>query len=86
MLGDKAYDSRAVRRELLKRRIMPVISRKGADEFVRRYEAELAEPEAAEALAALGARVRDGGQLTLVTAAKDPDVSHTSVLKRLLES
>lgn len=30
MLGDKAYDSRAVRRELHKRRIMPVISRKGA--------------------------------------------------------
>ncbi|WP_327351526.1 DUF488 domain-containing protein [Streptomyces sp. NBC_01304] len=56
------------------------------DEFVRRYEAELAEPAAAEALAALGARVRDGEQLTLVTAAKDPAVSHTSVLKRLLES
>ncbi|MGX1675363.1 hypothetical protein [Streptomyces sp. NPDC055400] len=30
VLGDKAYDSRAVRRELRKRRIMPVISRKGA--------------------------------------------------------
>ncbi|MFJ8036021.1 transposase [Streptomyces sp. NPDC096032] len=30
VLGDKAYDSRAVRRELRERRIMPVISRKGA--------------------------------------------------------
>jgi hypothetical protein len=27
VLGDKAYDSRAVRRQLCKRRIMPVISR-----------------------------------------------------------
>jgi transposase len=30
VLGDKAYDSRAVHRELRKRRIMPVISRKGS--------------------------------------------------------
>ncbi|MER5194097.1 IS5 family transposase [Streptomyces sp. NPDC002755] len=30
LLGDKAYDSRAVRHELRKRRIVPVISRKGA--------------------------------------------------------
>lgn len=30
LLGDKAFDSKAVRRELRKRRIMPVISRKGA--------------------------------------------------------
>ncbi|MFE0178254.1 transposase [Streptomyces sp. NPDC059002] len=30
VLGDTAYDSRAVRRELHKRRIMPVVSRKGA--------------------------------------------------------
>ncbi|WP_420707163.1 IS5 family transposase [Streptomyces sp. NRRL S-1448] len=30
LLGDKAYDSRAVRCELRKRRIVPVISRKGA--------------------------------------------------------
>ncbi|MGW6145280.1 transposase [Streptomyces sp. NPDC055140] len=30
ILGDKAYDSRVVRRELRTRRIMPVISRKGA--------------------------------------------------------
>ncbi|MFD3589474.1 IS5 family transposase [Streptomyces sp. NPDC058683] len=30
VLGDKAYDSKAVRSELRRRRIMPVISRKGA--------------------------------------------------------
>ncbi|MGW5619677.1 transposase [Streptomyces olivaceus] len=30
VLGDKAYDSKAVRRELRRRRILPVISRKGA--------------------------------------------------------
>ncbi|WP_443051462.1 transposase [Streptomyces sp. NBC_00234] len=30
VLGDKAHDSKAVRRELRRRRIMPVISRKGA--------------------------------------------------------
>lgn len=30
VLGDKAYDSKAVRRELRRRRIQPVISRKGA--------------------------------------------------------
>ncbi|MGW3499104.1 hypothetical protein ACWDEX_37150, partial [Streptomyces sp. NPDC001020] len=29
-LGDKAYDSKAVRRELRRRRILPVISLKGA--------------------------------------------------------
>lgn len=30
LLGDKAYDSKAVRQELRRRKIMPVISRKGA--------------------------------------------------------
>ncbi|MFC7267274.1 transposase [Streptomyces lutosisoli] len=30
VLGDKAYDSKAVRSELRRRRIMPVVSRKGA--------------------------------------------------------
>ncbi|MFV5992553.1 transposase [Streptomyces sp. NPDC056231] len=30
MLGDKAYDSRAVRRALRKRQILPVIPRRGA--------------------------------------------------------
>lgn len=33
LLGDKAYDSRPVRRELRQRRIVPVISRKGAPDI-----------------------------------------------------
>lgn len=33
MLGDKAYDSLAVRRELRKRRIMPVISHRGTPDI-----------------------------------------------------
>lgn len=53
------------------------------EEFCRRYEDELAEPEAAEALERLRGLAADG-PLTLLTAAKDPDVSHASVLLRLL--
>ncbi|MGW0734036.1 DUF488 domain-containing protein [Streptomyces sp. NPDC002851] len=53
------------------------------DSFCRRYEAELTEPEAAEALTALRALARKG-PLTLLTAAKDPDHSHASVLLRHL--
>ncbi|MFJ6349669.1 DUF488 domain-containing protein [Streptomyces sp. NPDC092046] len=53
------------------------------EEFRRRYERELAEPPAAEALAALRARVAEG-PVTLLTAAKDPTVSHTAVLTALL--
>ncbi|MFG3250219.1 DUF488 domain-containing protein [Streptomyces sp. NPDC048187] len=54
------------------------------EEFARRYEAELAEPEAAELLD----RVREltaEGDVTLLTAAKSPDRSHASVLLRLLD-
>ncbi|MEU6540384.1 DUF488 family protein [Streptomyces sp. NPDC047000] len=53
------------------------------EEFARRYEAELAAPEAAELLA----RVREmaqTGPVTLLTAAKKPGESHTAVLARLL--
>ncbi|TXS44858.1 DUF488 domain-containing protein [Streptomyces sp. t39] len=53
------------------------------DEFCRRYESELAEPPAAEALSRLRALAAEG-PVTLLTAAKDPAVSHTSVLVRLL--
>ncbi|GGT12580.1 DUF488 domain-containing protein [Streptomyces purpureus] len=53
------------------------------DEFCRRYEAELADPEAAEALQRLR-ELAAKGPLMLLTAAKDPDHSHTSVLMRLL--
>ncbi|MEU9704840.1 DUF488 family protein [Streptomyces sp. NPDC047981] len=53
------------------------------EEFCRRYEDELAEPAAAEALDRLrGLAAR--GPVTLLTAAKDPSVSHTSVLERAL--
>ncbi|MER6614240.1 DUF488 domain-containing protein [Streptomyces xantholiticus] len=53
------------------------------EEFCRRYEAELADPPAAEALDKLRALAAKG-PLTLLTAARDPDRSHTSVLRRLL--
>ncbi|MFI8961888.1 DUF488 domain-containing protein [Streptomyces sp. NPDC053493] len=54
-------------------------------EFRRRYERELAEPAAAEALSALRARAAEG-PVTLLTAAKDPSASHTSVLTEVLEA
>ncbi|MEV6246719.1 DUF488 family protein [Streptomyces sp. NPDC051742] len=54
------------------------------EEFRRRYEAELAAPEAAAALD----RLRDLASkdtVTLLTATKDPALSHTSVLLRELD-
>ncbi|MFI6039462.1 DUF488 domain-containing protein [Streptomyces sp. NPDC051315] len=53
------------------------------EEFARRYEAELAAPEAAELLD----HVRDlarKGPVTLLTSAKEPEHSHAAVLVRLL--
>ncbi|OQD55107.1 hypothetical protein BM536_024630 [Streptomyces phaeoluteigriseus] len=53
------------------------------EEFARRYEAELAEPEAAELLD----RVRESaavGPVTLLTAVKEPEHSHAAVLARIL--
>ncbi|MFF5970773.1 DUF488 domain-containing protein [Streptomyces sp. NPDC012769] len=55
------------------------------EEFRRRYERELTEPAAAEALADLRARASEG-PVTLLTAAKDPSVSHTAVLTKALAS
>lgn len=55
------------------------------DEFCRRYEEELAAPAAAEALEGLRDRAARG-TVTLLTAAKDPAVSHTSVLERALSA
>lgn len=55
------------------------------EEFSRRYEAELAAPEAAELLQ----HVRESagkGTVTLLTAAKDPEESHAAVLARLLRA
>jgi uncharacterized protein YeaO (DUF488 family) len=54
-------------------------------EFRRRYEAELAAPEAAEALDRLRGLAADS-PLTLLTASKDPEHSQAEVLRRLLAS
>ncbi|KUO15045.1 DUF488 domain-containing protein [Streptomyces dysideae] len=51
------------------------------EEFARRYEAELAAPEAAELLE----RLRALGDMTLLTASKSPERSHATVLARLLQ-
>ncbi|MGZ9825428.1 DUF488 domain-containing protein [Tsukamurella ocularis] len=52
-------------------------------EFVERYRAELAEPEAAAAFEGLQARV-EAGPVTLLTASKAEDISHAHVLAALL--
>ncbi|MFI8402794.1 DUF488 domain-containing protein [Streptomyces sp. NPDC085463] len=54
-------------------------------EFRRRYEAELAAPAAAEALARLG-DLAARGTVTLLTAAKAPSAGHTAVLRREIEA
>ncbi|QOV33575.1 DUF488 family protein [Streptomyces ferrugineus] len=53
------------------------------DEFARRYEAELAEPEAAELLERVRAWAAKG-DVTLLTSSKTPEQSHAAVLARLL--
>ncbi|MFG2127488.1 DUF488 domain-containing protein [Streptomyces sp. NPDC048751] len=55
------------------------------EEFARRYEAELGEPEAAELLEHVRELARTG-TVTLVTSAKEPEESHVAVLVRLLEA
>ncbi|WP_371673450.1 DUF488 family protein [Streptomyces sp. NBC_00289] len=55
------------------------------EEFARRYEAELAAPEAAEPLDRLRA-LTDEGAVTLLTSVKTPERSHASVLARLLRA
>ncbi|MCX4767559.1 DUF488 family protein [Streptomyces sp. NBC_01275] len=54
------------------------------EEFARRYEAELAAPEAAELLDRVRALTREG-PVTLLTAAKTPGESHAAVLLGLLD-
>lgn len=54
-------------------------------EFTERYRAELADGEAAEALANLRTLTKSG-KVTLVTATKDLDLSHLPVLQELLHS
>jgi uncharacterized protein YeaO (DUF488 family) len=53
------------------------------DEFVARYTAELETSPAAEALDELRAIVREG-QVTLVTATREVELSHLVVLAKLL--
>ncbi|MGW3514647.1 DUF488 domain-containing protein [Streptomyces hydrogenans] len=53
------------------------------DEFRRRYEAELAAPDAADALDRLRT-LAETSPLTLLTATKHPETSHTEVLKKAL--
>lgn len=53
------------------------------EEFSRRYQAELEEPGAAEALKHLR-ELADGHRLTLLTATKHPDTSEAAVLAGLL--
>ncbi|MFJ3234405.1 DUF488 domain-containing protein [Streptomyces sp. NPDC086787] len=53
------------------------------DEFRRRYEAELAAPEAAVLLDGLR-ETAGAGPVTLLTASKSPERSHASVLAELL--
>ncbi|MEU1281542.1 DUF488 family protein [Streptomyces sp. NPDC005805] len=52
-------------------------------EFRRRYEQELAEPPAADALRKLRAVVADR-PVTLLTASRDVDTSHAEVLREIL--
>ncbi|MFE9675683.1 DUF488 domain-containing protein [Streptomyces sp. NPDC006259] len=53
------------------------------EEFARRYEAELAEPEAEELLDRVR-QLAQAGPVTLLTAVKEPEHSHATVLARLL--
>ncbi|MFE0606254.1 DUF488 domain-containing protein [Streptomyces sp. NPDC058892] len=56
-----------------------------ADEFRRRYEAELAEPEAVAELARLRG-LAGTGPVTLLTAVRDPGSSHAAVLAEHLSA
>jgi uncharacterized protein YeaO (DUF488 family) len=55
------------------------------EEFVARYEHELEDPVAAEALGELR-ELAHAGPVTLLTSAKDVEHGHLAVLKRLLET
>jgi uncharacterized protein YeaO (DUF488 family) len=54
------------------------------EEFARRYQSELQDPERADALAHLR-RLAEGGRLTLLTATKRPEISEAAVLAELLD-
>lgn len=55
------------------------------DEFVKRYQAELEQPEQAKAFAHLQT-LASKGPLTLLTSTKAVDISHAHVLQHLLNT
>jgi uncharacterized protein YeaO (DUF488 family) len=55
------------------------------EDFGRRYQAELKDPQRAEALAHLRGLAK-GQQLTLLTATRHPEISEAAVLADLLQS
>ncbi len=55
------------------------------EDFAGRYEAELAEPEAAELLEHVR-ELASKGEVTLLTSSKSPEQSHAAVLARLLQA
>jgi uncharacterized protein YeaO (DUF488 family) len=55
------------------------------EDFGRRYRAELKDPQQAGALAHLRELMRDG-QLTLLTATREPEISEAAVLAGMLRS
>jgi uncharacterized protein YeaO (DUF488 family) len=56
------------------------------DEFTRRYQAELTDPERAAALAHLRELTHRKKRHTLLTATKDIDISEADVLAKLVLS
>jgi uncharacterized protein YeaO (DUF488 family) len=54
------------------------------NDFSRRYQAELKNPPQADALAHLRGLAKDG-QVTLLTATKEPEISEAAVLASLLK-
>lgn len=54
------------------------------EDFGRRYQAELKDPERAEALAHLRGLAKGRRQLTLLTATRQPEISEAAVLAELL--
>ena len=55
------------------------------EDFGRRYQAELQDPQRAEALAHLRQLAKDR-QLTLLTATRQPEISEAAVLADLLQA
>jgi uncharacterized protein YeaO (DUF488 family) len=56
------------------------------EDFGRRYQVELQEPERAEALEHLRGLAQGGRALTLLTATREPEISEAAVLAELLRS